>query len=137
MTTRNTETVTWEIHVQMPDGKEGPAAFLDKPEVYDDLERAAYWVDRYTSEQVGWKKPIEERKRYFLVEVTTNTTVDTKVPTSIALNGERFQVEQSTVVRVRVREGVSWYAEDGTVIEREPIEPGTEPVGPETPEADG
>lgn len=127
MTTINTETVTWEVHVQMPDGKVGPASFAGgAPSVYTDIEKAGYWADRYTSEQVGWKKPVDERKRFFLVEATTSTTVDTKVPVTIALDGERFQVEQSKIVRVRIREGVSWYAEDGSVIEREPTEPGTE-----------
>lgn len=125
MTTINSETVTWEIHVQMPDGKVGEASFAGQPApAYIDIERASYWVDRYTSEQVGWKKPVEERKTFLLVEVTTTTTRDIKVPVTIALDGEIYCNDQIRVVRRRIREGVSWYDEDGNVIEQEPVEPG-------------
>ena len=131
MTTINSETVTWEIHVQMPDGRVGEASFAGgPPTVYTEMERAAYWVDRYTSEQVGWKKPVEERKTYLLVEVTTTTTRDIKVPVTIALDGEIYCNDQIRVLRRRVREGVSWYNEDGSDVEQ-PTEPA------EAPETDG
>lgn len=120
--TTSTTTVTWEIHAQMPDGAEGPITFMGTPAAtYDSLRKAAYSTDRYTSEQIGWKKPLAERKRYFLVEViTTTTSAMATLPISEAEDGWWTSVDNIKVSRRRVREGISWYAEDGSDIDPAP-----------------
>lgn len=75
----NEEVDSFEIWAREPDGTEGRVAFLNAPEVYDDLAVAYSRACRYRDAEVGWDVPVEDRREWFIVTATTTRQVEVTI----------------------------------------------------------